>query len=89
MSSAGTSAISPSAILASRAEAPTRKPPVISLSSASRSDGSQTSIQAATRAGIASFEVSCSAATTSESLGAIPGALPGQINDTVSARSPT
>ncbi len=81
---------SASATRASRAETPTRRPPVISFSNASRTEGLQASSQPATMAGKADFGASASVSTTSDRLGG--GALvraAGQISATVSARSPT
>jgi hypothetical protein len=84
------SAISASAILASRADAPTRKLPVISLSKASRAEALDASSQPATIEGNSAFGVVRSVSTTSCKAGvAWLVGRSGHISATVSARSPT
>jgi len=75
---------------ASRLDAPTRSPPVISFSSASRVEASALSSQLATRPGNPDFGVVSNISTSSGRLGgAAFVAVAGQISATVSARSPT
>ena len=81
---------SASAILAMRTEAPTRRPPVISLRMASLTGAGEASSQPATSAPSSLFGVVASDCTTSISNGG--GAFTrrsGHISATVSARSPT
>ena len=82
---------SASATRASRAETPTRKPPVSSLISASRPLPSSVSSQPAISAGTSDLGVVSKAAIMSDSAGggAFTPARFGQISAMVSARSPT
>ena len=81
---------SANAIFAIRAEAPTRRLPVISFSSAYRTDASEASSHPATTPGSSPFGVLSSVCTTSVIVGtAMFVGRPGHISATVSAKSPT
>ena len=80
------------AVLASRADRPTRSAPVISFSSAHRPFGSSASSQVSSRPRTSARLAVLSASTTSLSSGSRLGrrsGAAGQIRATVSARSPT